>query len=110
MTGGQIVIDVDKTAYPDGVVELDLSGMSLTNTKTSPIYVASIADEVVIVAKNGTENTISDGTEYTNADNDTGAIYSKDDIKFKGKGKLTVNGNAAISSYLLLSSSGQGDM
>ena len=95
MTGGQIVVDVDKTAYPDGVVELDLSGMSLTNTKTSPIYVASIADEVVIVAKNGTENTISDGTEYTNADNDTGAIYSKDDIKFKGKGKLTVNGNAA---------------
>ena len=95
MTGGQIVIDVDKTAYPDGVVELELSGMSLTNTKTSPIYVASIADEVVIVAKNGTENTISDGTEYTNADNDTGAIYSKDDIKFKGKGKLTVNGNAA---------------
>ncbi|WP_295091647.1 carbohydrate-binding domain-containing protein [Ruminococcus sp.] len=95
ITGGQIVIDVDKTTYPEGVVELDLNGMSLTNTKTSPIYVASIADEVVIVAKNGTENTISDGTEYTNADNDTGAIYSKDDIKFKGKGKLTVNGNAA---------------
>lgn len=95
MTGGQIVVDVDKTVYPDGVVELDLNGMSLTNTKDSPIYVASIADEVVIVAKNGTENTISDGTSYTNADNDTGAIYSKDDIKFKGKGKLTVNGNAA---------------
>lgn len=95
MTGGQIVVDVDKTKYPEGVVELDLSGMSLTNTKDSPIYVASIADEAVIVAKNGTENTISDGTEYTNSDNDTGAIYSKDDIKFKGKGKLTVNGNAA---------------
>ena len=95
MVGGQIIVDVDKTVYPDGVVELDLSGMSLTNTKTSPIHVASIADEVIIVAKNGTENTISDGTEYTNADNDTGAIYSKEDIKFKGKGKLTVNGNAA---------------
>ncbi|HNZ99938.1 carbohydrate-binding domain-containing protein [Ruminococcus sp.] len=95
MTGGQIVVDVDKTVYPDGVVELDLSGMSLTNTNTSPIYVASIADEVVVVAKNGTENTISDGESYTNADGDTGAVYSKDDIKFKGKGKLTVNGNAA---------------
>ena len=95
MTGGQIVVDVDKTKYPDGVVELDLSGMSLTNTTDSPIYVASIADEVVIVAKNGTENTISDGTSYTNADSDMGAIYSKDDIKFKGKGKLTVNGNVA---------------
>ena len=95
MTGGQIVVDVDKTAYPDGVVELALSGMSLTNTSDSPIYVASIGDEVVISAKNGTENTISDGTNYTNADSDTGAIYSKDDIKFKGKGTLTVNGNAA---------------
>jgi len=95
MTGGQIIVDVDKAVYPDGVVELDLSGMSLTNTENSPIYVASIADEVVISAKNGTENTISDGTGYTNADGDTGAIYSKDDIKFKGKGKLTVNGNAA---------------
>jgi len=95
MTGGQIIVDVDKTVYPDGVVELDLSGMSLTNTTNSPIYVASIADEVIIVAKNGTENTISDGESYTNADGDTGAIYSKDDIKFKGKGKLTVNGNAA---------------
>ena len=95
MTGGQIVVDVDKTVYPDGVVELVLSGMSLTNTKDSPIYVVSIADEVIITAKNGTENTISDGESYTNADNDTGAVYSKDDIKFKGKGKLTVNGNAA---------------
>ena len=95
MTGGQIVVDVDKTVYPDGVVELVLSGMSLTNTKDSPIYVASVADEVIITAKSGTENTISDGESYTNADNDTGAVYSKDDIKFKGKGKLTVNGNAA---------------
>ena len=95
MVGGQIVVDVDKTVYPDGVVELVLSGMSLTNTKDSPIYVASIADEVIITAKNGTENTISDGESYTNADNAAGAIYSKDDIKFKGKGKLTVNGNAA---------------
>lgn len=92
---GQIVVDVDKTAYPSAVVELDLAGISLTNTSTSPIYVASIGDEVQIVSKNGTENTISDGTNYTNADDDQGAIYSKDDIKFKGKGTLTVNGNAA---------------
>ena len=94
-SGTQIVVNVDKTAYPNSVVELDLAGMSLTNTSTSPIYVASIGDEVQIVAKNGTENTITDGTNYTNADSDQGAIYSMDDIKFKGKGTLTVNGNAA---------------
>ena len=90
----QIVVDVDKTAYPDAEVELDLNNVNLTNTSTSPIYVNSCGGECIIVAKNGTENTISDGTNYTNADADQGAIYSKDDLKFKGKGKLTVNGNA----------------
>ncbi len=94
MTGGQIVVDVDKTAYVDATVELSLEGMSLTNTATSPIYVASVDDKCAISAKNGTVNTISDGTaEYTNADADSGAIYSKDDLTFKGKGTLIVNGN-----------------
>ena len=95
MTGGQIVVNVDKTTYADGVVELDLSNANLTNTTTSPIYVASIGDECAIVAKNGTSNTISDGTSYTNADGGTGAIYSCDDLKIKGQGTLTVNGNCA---------------
>lgn len=100
-SGTQIVVDVDKTAYPNSVVELDLMGMSLTNTNTAPIYVASIGDEVQIVAKSGTTNTISDGTAhtqtYTDSDGNTnyveGAIFARDDIKFKGTGTLTVNGN-----------------
>ena len=98
---GQIVIDVDKTAYPDSVVELDLTGVELSNSTTAPIYVASIGDEVQIVAKKDTVNTISDGTShtqtYTDSDGNTntveGAIFSRDDIKFKGSGTLTVNGN-----------------
>lgn len=93
MTGGQIVVDVDKDAYPNGVVELELCGMNLTNTEDSPICVESIGKEVVITSKKGTENTISDGMSYTNNASATGAIYSKDDLKFKGKGTLTVNGN-----------------
>ncbi len=99
--GGQIVVDVDKTAYPDGTVELDLMGMSLTNSETSPIYVASIGNEVQIVAKSGTDNTISDGSAHTQTYTDSdgnvntveGAIFARDDIKFKGTGNLTVNGN-----------------
>jgi len=98
---GQIVVDVDKTAYPDSVVELDLMGVSLTNSTTSPIYVNSIGDEVQIVAKAGTENTISDGKThsqtYTDSDGNEntveGAIFSRDDIKFKGTGVLNINGN-----------------
>lgn len=99
--GGQIVVDVDKTTYPEGVVELDLSNASMTNDTSAPIYVASIGDEVQIVAKSGTVNTISDGTSHTDtyvdSDGDTNeinaAIFSRDDLKIKGSGSLTVNGN-----------------
>lgn len=99
----QIYIDVDKTAYPDGVVQLDLMGADISNSKTAPIFVNSIGDEVQIVAKAGTENIISDGTahteSYTNSDGETvtveGAIFSKDDLKIKGSGTLTVNGNVS---------------
>lgn len=94
MENGQIVVDVDKTAYADATVELSLEGMSLTNTLTSPIYIASVDDKCSISAKSGTVNTISDGNSaYTNSDDDSGAIYSKDDLNFKGKGTLIVNGN-----------------
>lgn len=99
----QIYIDVDKTAYPDGVVQLDFMGADISNSKTAPIFVNSIGDEVQIVAKAGTENIISDGTahteSYTNSDGETvtveGAIFSKDDLKIKGSGTLTVNGNVS---------------
>lgn len=89
----QLIVDVDKTAYAEGVVELALKGAELSNSVTSPIYVAQIGDEVEISAKNGYDNIISDGTSYTNADGDMGAIYACDDLKIKGKGNLTVNGN-----------------
>ncbi len=92
---GQIIVDVDKDAYPAGAVELSLEGMEISCSDNSPIYIASVDDECTITAKKGTDNIISDGTSYTNADEDAGAIYSKDDIKFKGKGNLTVNGNCA---------------
>ncbi len=93
MEEGQIVVNVDKTTYADGLVELSLEGMSLTNTSTSPVYIEAVGDKCSISAKKGTVNTISDGTSYTNADSGVGAIYARDDITFKGKGTLNVNGN-----------------
>lgn len=90
---GQIIVNVDKDNYADGIVTLNLEGLTLSNSSTSPIYIESIDDECVISSKNGYSNLISDGTSYTNADGGVGAIYSKDDIKFKGKGELTVIGN-----------------
>lgn len=100
-TEGQIVVDVDKTAYPDGVVELDLVGAEISNSTTAPIFVNSIGDEVQIVAKKGTDNVISDGTSHTQTYTDSdgnvntveGAVFSRDDLKIKGTGNLTINGN-----------------
>lgn len=92
---GQIIVNVDKTAYPAGVVELSLEGAEINSQSNSAVYIESIDDECVITAKKGTENIISDGKEYINADEDSGAIYSKDDLKIKGKGSLVVNGNCA---------------
>ncbi len=92
---GQLVVNCDKTTYASGLVTLNLVGLTLSNTTTSPVYIAAIDDEVEISSKNGYVNTISDGTSYTNDDGDSGAIYACDDIKFKGKGTLNVNGNCA---------------
>lgn len=93
MEEGQIVVDVDKTTYVEGMVELSLEGMSISNTATSPIYIASIDDKCSISAKKGTVNTVSDGTSYINDDGGVGVVYAKDDITFKGKGTLNVYGN-----------------
>lgn len=96
-SNAQIVVDVDKVTYPTGVVELDLTGADLSNSSASPVYVKQIGDEVQIVAKSGTTNTISDGTSHSDTNTDgeviTAAIYAEDDLKIKGSGSLTVNGN-----------------
>lgn len=100
-TSGQLVVNVDKTAEPEGKVVLNLEGLTLSNSSAAPIYVEAIGDEVQISAKNGTTNTISDGTSHTdtyvdsdgNTNTVNGAIFSRDDLKLKGKGTLIVNGN-----------------
>lgn len=100
-TSGQLAVNVDKTAEPEGKVVLNLEGLTLSNSSAAPIYVEAIGDEVQISAKNGTTNTISDGTSHTdtyvdsdgNTNTVNGAIFSCDDLKLKGKGTLIVNGN-----------------
>lgn len=100
-TSGQLAVNVDKTAEPEGKVVLNLEGLTLSNSSAAPIYVEAIGNEVQISAKNGTTNTISDGTSHTdtyvdsdgNTNTVNGAIFSRDDLKLKGKGTLIVNGN-----------------
>lgn len=95
---GQLIVDT-----ADELVEVALAGVTLSNSSVAPIYVANVGDECTLSVKSGTINTISDGTSHTdsyvNSDNETvsvnGAIFSRSDLKIKGKGTLTVNGNTA---------------
>ena len=88
----------------DSGVYLNLRGLTLTNNTDAVIYV-QMASKAFVVAKSGTENTLSDASNrtktftYVNASNETkvdttgACIYAKDDLTIKGEGKLTVKGN-----------------
>lgn len=100
---GRLVVSTDDTAEPAAIVQLNLTGLELSNSTMAPIFVENVGDECVISAKNGTTNTISDGTSHTDTQTNSegvtetvnGALYACDDLKIKGKGTLIVNGNTA---------------
>lgn len=90
LNDGQIVVDsVDKDA-----VRLVLNGAEITCSNSSAIWVKD--GETIITLADATENTLTDGSEYTTDSGDDepkAAIYAKDDLTFNGSGSLTVNGN-----------------
>lgn len=93
---GQIVVN----ATDKGAVTLILSGVNLTNQTGAPIWVEQ-ADEVILTLEKGTDNTITDGDVYDQAELGVdAAIYSSDDLKINGEGNLYVyaNYNDGISS------------
>ncbi len=102
-TSGRLVVNTDDTAEPTAIVQLNLTGLTLSNSTMAPIFVENVGDECVISAKSGSTNTISDGTSHTDTQTNSegvtetvnGAIYACDDLKIKGTGTLIVNGNTA---------------
>ena len=89
---GQLVINTDSSEP----VELIFNGVSLHSSSTSPFYVQN-AQEVLILLKKDSENSITDGESYTKFDAGTdepnAALFSKDDLTIEGEGKLVVKGN-----------------
>lgn len=88
---GQILID----AGDDDEITLELNGVTISYDKDSPIKIMNSGD-VEISAKKDTENVIKDNRKNKTADDDSqgeGAIYSKSDLKLKGKGTLVVTAN-----------------
>ena len=92
LTDGQIIVN----SSDSDSVKITLNGVNLTSSTSAPIYVVN-ADKTVITLAEGTTNYVTDASTYVYADSSTdepdAAIFSKDDLTFKGTGSLIVNGN-----------------
>jgi len=85
----QIVVDA-----PEADLDIHLEGVTMTSD-CSPLIFVENAEEVTISATEGSNNKLSDTRsarvdKNDDSDNGNAAIYSKDDLKFKGRGRLTV--------------------
>ncbi|MDL2276500.1 carbohydrate-binding domain-containing protein [Breznakia sp. OttesenSCG-928-G09] len=90
---GQLIIDVNDNEK----VNVILNSAYIHNENGAAIYVVN-ADETLISILEGTENTLSDGTEYSSntADAEPNAtLFSHDDLIINGSGKLTIKANYA---------------
>ncbi len=96
---GQILVD----SAADGLVRLVLDGVTIVNDGGAAIAVVE-ADEVVVVLADGSNNALTDGSDYIFPDADTdepnATLYSAANMTIGGSGSLAVTGlyNDAITS------------
>lgn len=91
LTDGRIVVETGK----EEDVELVLNGVDITCRSHAPIQILQAGNVTIDLADNSV-NLLSDGADYEPAgeeDNTDAAIFSKDDLKLKGNGVLSVSGN-----------------
>ena len=89
-SNGQIIVEANK----EKDVRLILNGLNLTCTDSAPIYEKQ-CDKMVITLADGSENFLSDTSEYV-YDNvekkqPDAVIFAKDDLVINGNGTLNVN-------------------
>lgn len=84
---GQLIVDAR-----DQEVQLILDNLELTCSSSAPIYIMN-AKKVTITLNDETTNTISDGKTYSDSDEPSATIFSKDDLVLNGSGQLIVNAN-----------------
>ncbi len=90
-SNGQVVVSVGD----EDEVHLYLDNVEITNQSGSAIYVEN-AKEVVITLMDGTTNTVTDGSTYSNLDESgdpDATIFSHDDLTINGSGTLIVQAN-----------------
>lgn len=87
LANGQLIVDADS-----GIVRIKLNGVVLTNSSTSPFYVKN-STKTIVFLNEGTTNSITDASSYSNTDEPNAAIFSNGYMAFAGSGSLTVKGN-----------------
>ena len=86
LADGMIYVD----AGDDDTIEIELSGVDISSTTNSPIYILN-ANKVKIKALEGTTNVITDNRDKSLTDTlGTAAIYAECDLDLVGKGALIV--------------------
>ncbi|MBO0462227.1 carbohydrate-binding domain-containing protein [Enterococcus sp. DIV1298c] len=91
LTEGQLIVNVPK----EEKVHLIFNGVTITNSNGPAVAIQQTEKAIVTLAEN-TENHLSDGENYTLAENETepdATLYSKEDLTINGTGALTVDGN-----------------
>lgn len=73
-------------------VKIRLEGANITNKNGCAINIIN-AKKVKLVAVRNTENSLTDGTDYSNTPDAKGTIFSNDTLEIQGNGSLTINSN-----------------
>ena len=88
LNGAQIIVEAPK----DEKVELILSGAEIISA-SGPAIECRQAKDLIITLADGTANTLRDTANYPADAEANAALFSQDDLKIRGTGALTVQGN-----------------
>ena len=92
LNDGQIIVNSEAEAP----IHLILDGVNISNSSSTAINIEA-ADKVIIILAEGSDNTLTDASDYVypsaDVDEPNAALFSKDDLTIYGSGELTVNGN-----------------
>ncbi len=89
LDNGQIKIDADNNA----LVRIILNNAHIHNNSGPALHIEKSSRTLINLA-NGTDNSLSDGTQYANPEEEpNAAIFCRSDLTIFGEGSLTIQGN-----------------
>lgn len=88
---GMLIVNADDTAK----LQIVFDGVSITSATSAALYILE-ADKVFLTLADGSENSLSNGGEFTAIDDNNidAALFSKQDLTLNGEGSLTVTSPA----------------